>query len=122
MRLRVFFALCLLQCVAGSLLVSAQQTDASRWMDYMREARPNYFKVKSAFEAYWKDSIPERGHGYKVFKRWEWRVQDFLDSMGYVHWPSGQINDLIQTASDMEVHAGPCPANGRLSTSASRQV
>ncbi|MEY3984375.1 MAG: hypothetical protein RL160_1934, partial [Bacteroidota bacterium] len=113
MRLPVFCACFLLQCVSGSLLVSAQQIDASRWMDYMREARPNYFKVKSAFEAHWKDSIPERGHGYKVFKRWEWHIMDLMDSAGYINTPAGKINDLIQSASDMETHAVPCPANGR---------
>ena len=113
MRLRVFFALCFALQALNVSFLAAQQTEPSRWMDYMREARPNYFKVKSAFEAYWKDSIPERGHGYKVFKRWEWHVKDLMDSAGFIHTPAGKINELVQLPSDMETHAAPCPANGR---------
>ena len=70
--------------------VFAQQIDPARWMDYMREPNTNYFKVKRAIDAYWKDSVPERGHGYKSFKRWEWHVWNSLDSQGFVRWPEGR--------------------------------
>lgn len=91
----------------------AQKADPARWMEYMREPNANYFKVKRAFDAYWKDSIPERGHGYKAFKRWEWHVWNAVDSQGFVRWPEGRLQELVNTVNDMETHAAPCPANGR---------
>jgi hypothetical protein len=85
-------------------------------MDLMRAPKPNYYEVKAAFDAWWKDSVPERGYGYKVFKRWEWRVQDLLDTEGYVQFGKREIPGNATGGSndgDLQTDATPCPAFGR---------
>lgn len=82
-------------------------------MDLMRAPKPNYYEVKSAFDAWWKDSVPERGYGYKVFKRWEWRVQDLLDADGNVQFGEREIPGTNSAGGGMQTDATPCPAFGR---------
>lgn len=47
-------------------------TSAQPWMSNISIDSVNDFKaVKNAFERYWSDKIPEKGSGWKQFKRWE---------------------------------------------------
>ncbi|MDP4281718.1 MAG: T9SS type A sorting domain-containing protein [Bacteroidota bacterium] len=49
------------------------------WISMMMDPSVNYFKVRRAFDIYWKDRKITKGCGWKVFKRWEymtrWRMQ-----------------------------------------------
>lgn len=85
--------------VLASLLVlktaDSQVLDSSKWMQYMLESPPNYYKVKNAFYGYWGDSVPVRSYGYKAFKRWEWRALEYLQQDGTVAWPTGPLDDLV---------------------------
>src|SRR5688572_13779925 len=89
------FYLSIAMLFGGAELCAQNITTEPLWIQYMLEPRPNYNKVKQAFTDYWKDSIPSRGHGYKVFKRWEWRALQHLDQNGDVVWPQQQLNDFI---------------------------
>ena len=87
------------------------------WIEMMKAPDANYYKVKRAFDLYWKDSIPERGHGYKVFKRWEWRVRDKMLADGTIVWNKGALNESgyggTSASQDLEGFSTPCPAQGR---------
>lgn len=114
--------------LAGGLRVLSAQTGGGEplWIQYMQEPSPNYYKVRDAFYAYWGDSIPERSHGYKVFKRWEWRVTQKMKPDGTVVWPD-QLSDFLSSGSVMNsgsnqygltggnTGAAPCPQQGRWS-------
>lgn len=81
--------------IIGSSNLHSQTVDANNWMAPMLEPNPNYYKAKAAFDTFWKGTVPDKGFGYKVFKRWEHRVKDRLDSNGNVIWSKDQLNDLI---------------------------
>ena len=65
-----------------------------KWVQLMLSPRPNYYEVKRAFELHFGGVVPYKGQGYKVFKRWEYRVINHLDSAGYVNWNFGVIDEL----------------------------
>ena len=65
-----------------------------KWVQLMLSPRPNYYEVKRAFEKHFGGVVPYKGQGYKVFKRWEYRVINHLDSEGYVDWNFGVIDEL----------------------------
>jgi hypothetical protein len=44
----------------------------------------NFYDIQQAFNAYWKDKKPERGKGYKPFRRWEY----FMEPRVY---PTGKL-------------------------------
>lgn len=92
------------------------------WADMMRAPDANYYKVKRAFDLYFNDTIPGRGYGYKVFKRWEWRVLDNMLPDGTVRWNTGALNEPGfgnpgggggYQAGGMAPNAAPCPGSGR---------
>ena len=64
-----------------------------KWVQLMLSPRPNYYEVKRAFEKHFNGVIPYKGQGYKVFKRWEYRVINHLDSEGYVDWNFGEFRE-----------------------------
>ena len=65
-----------------------------KWVQLMLSPRPNYYEVKRAFDQHFGGVVPYKGQGYKVFKRWEYRVINHLDSAGYVNWNFGVIDEL----------------------------
>jgi PKD repeat protein len=89
------------------------------WTEMMKAPDANYYKVKRAFDLYWKDSVPARGHGYKVFKRWEWRVRDKMLPDGSIQWNRGSLNETGFNSGQSNNQQGlmgmaaPCPATGR---------
>lgn len=98
------------------------------WIEMMRMPDANYYKVKRAFDLYWKDSVPERGFGYKVFKRWEWRVRDRMLPDGSIVWGTGPLQELGAanagglnngnytqgiSGGGVVTPAAPCPGSGR---------
>lgn len=65
-----------------------------KWVQLMLSPRPNYYEVKRAFEQHFGGAVPFKGQGYKIFKRWEYRVINHLDSAGFVNWNFGVIDEL----------------------------
>ena len=65
-----------------------------KWVQLMLSPRPNYYEVKRAFEQHFGGVVPFKGQGYKIFKRWEYRVINHLDSAGFVNWNFGVIDEL----------------------------
>ena len=89
-----------------------------KWVQLMLSPRPNYYEVKRAFEKHFNGVIPYKGQGYKVFKRWEYRVINHLDSEGYVDWNFGVLQELAgnvvtgSSASGSSTGAGGSSASG----------
>ena len=70
------------------------------WVNEIQSSRPNYYKAKALFDAYWGGVVPKKGGGYKAFKRWEFRVINRLDDSGYVVWDQGIINEFLSLLGD----------------------
>jgi hypothetical protein len=58
----IFVSVCLL-----SLPTIAQ----NNWEEKMLESDANFFEIRDAFNDHWDGVDPEKGQGYKQFKRWE---------------------------------------------------
>ncbi len=57
--------------------------------DYIKLAlsgERNFYAIQKKFDAYWKDKTPQKGQGYKQFRRWE----QFISPRVY---PSGNLPD-----------------------------
>jgi photosystem II stability/assembly factor-like uncharacterized protein len=52
---------------------------AQPWMVELSRKKPvedaNFYDIQQAFNAYWKDKNPEKGKGYKPFRRWEYFME-----------------------------------------------
>ncbi len=70
-----------------------------RWVQLMLQPKPNYYDVKRAFDAHYHNNFPQKGTGFKSFKRWEQRVINHLDDSGYVVWNDQQIEDFLLSHS-----------------------
>lgn len=90
-----------------------------RWVQLLQSPNPNYYEVKSAFEAHFGGVVPSKGQGYKVFKRWEARVINHLDAKGNVVWPDGILADLSGSNSTTGVGAGTGTGSSGTGTSGS---
>ncbi len=93
---KIFFAL--IFCFSIQIKAQTNQTDSIapyKWVELMLSPRPNYHQVKEAFEAQYKGNYPNRGTGFKSFKRWEMRVINHLDDSGYVNWNDMHIQDFL---------------------------
>ena len=53
-------------------------SEAQPWSKNLKSADPTFKEIQDAFYSYWKNKTIERGQGYKVFKRWEWFMQNRL--------------------------------------------
>ncbi|MBS3913977.1 MAG: PKD domain-containing protein, partial [Bacteroidetes bacterium] len=112
--------------LGGAALYAQHQGGEPLWTQYIQEPQPNYYKAKKAFDAYWNDSVPKKGSGYKVFKRWEWRAIQHMDAYGNVIWPQDQLENFVMpgtpksgpvsTGNSMGSSGGSmsaCPGGGR---------
>lgn len=45
------------------------------WIEMMQDPSANFFQTQRAFELYWQGRPVTKGCGWKVFKRWEYRMQ-----------------------------------------------
>lgn len=70
----------------STLFMYAQEQS---WVQMMQNPDANFYDIQKAFYAQWKDKTPEKGKGYKQFKRWE----NFMEPRVY---PSGKLpHDVI---------------------------
>ncbi len=66
MKLNIFFLVLF-------LVLTPLKTISQPWIDNVKNSdKDNFYKIQEEFNKYWKDKIPEKGRGYKQFKRWEW--------------------------------------------------
>ena len=46
---------------------------AQDWRNHLdNNTQPNFFDIQADFNRYWEGKKPEKGSGWKAFKRWEW--------------------------------------------------
>jgi hypothetical protein len=62
---------------------------SSDWASMMADPNANFYEVKAAFEAYWEGKTPEKGKGFKQFKRWEWLMEQRVGPDGRL--PDGNL-------------------------------
>ncbi|NUM31933.1 MAG: Ig-like domain-containing protein [Bacteroidetes bacterium] len=79
---RVLFTLILIKitCLAVS----------QPWNKYLYSSNPDFFEIQNAFKKYWEDKEPQKGEGYKQFKRWEWFWEPRVGLNG--KFPDSEIN------------------------------
>ncbi|MBL0343184.1 MAG: hypothetical protein IPP71_21365 [Bacteroidetes bacterium] len=54
------------------ILMLSHSISAQEWITSIKSENPTFFEIQSAFNNYWEGKIPEKGSGYKQFRRWEW--------------------------------------------------
>jgi hypothetical protein len=63
-----------------ALLVPSAGVWAQGWATEMQKPDANFYQVQAKFNEYWAGKTPEKGQGYRAFRRWEWywgwRVDD----------------------------------------------
>lgn len=63
---------------------------AQPWNANITNPNPNFFDIQKAFNDYWQGITPEKGEGYKPFKRWEWFWEQRVGQSG--EFPPVDIN------------------------------
>jgi photosystem II stability/assembly factor-like uncharacterized protein len=57
--------------------------NGQEWLESVSKANPkNFYEIQKAFNDYWKDKTPQKGVGYKQFRRWEWYWEQRVDKAG----------------------------------------
>ncbi|HEX4887696.1 MAG TPA: T9SS type A sorting domain-containing protein [Luteibaculaceae bacterium] len=77
----------------------ASVSQAQPWMKGLPPGDENFYEIKTAFENHWQGRSPERGKGYKSFKRWEWFWEQRVAPTGefppadirYTEWQKYQV-------------------------------
>ncbi len=60
-------------------------SNAQSWTNFSEVKTAQEFKqVQADFERYWDGRVPEKGSGYKPFKRWEYKWQESIESEGKI--------------------------------------
>lgn len=94
--------------------MQAQQTDRQAgdtasypyWIQMMQDPTANFFQTQRAFNLYWQDRPITKGCGWKVFKRWEYKMQFRIT-------PDGRKPAPDAVVKAMETYAkGTLSANG----------
>jgi PKD repeat protein len=96
MRLR-FLLLLSVFTLSGTLLNHAQS-----WVEMMHDPNANFYDTKAAFDSAWSGIIPDKGKGYKVFKRWE----DFMAPRVY---PKGKVTDASRAYQEFDIYLAEHP-------------
>ncbi len=124
-RMLLLFAGLLLFVMAGKTQNATNPTvnDTASypyWVQMMQDPDANFFQTQRAFNIYWKDRKITRGHGWKVFKRWEYMMQSRVNPDGSRPAPDAtlkafqQFQDNLQSSGGSWVSMGPSqiPAPG----------
>ncbi|MBN2613438.1 MAG: T9SS type A sorting domain-containing protein [Bacteroidales bacterium] len=63
----------------------------------------NFFEIRDAFNRYWEDKSVEKGKGFKQFKRWEYFMEQRVDSSGYLPYDiiNAELLKLFEQNSTM---------------------
>ncbi|MEI6899869.1 MAG: hypothetical protein WCL00_08325 [Bacteroidota bacterium] len=64
-------------------LLKTNVGNGQEWLESVSKANPNnFYEIQKAFNDYWKDKTPQKGVGYKQFRRWEWYWEQRVDKDG----------------------------------------
>ncbi len=63
---------------------------SQEWANKLNDPKANFYDVQQEFNQYWKDKTPEKGKGYKAFKRWE----NFMEQRVYPTGNRAVLNNL----------------------------
>ncbi len=102
-------------------LASGQAKKDADWTSiYSNTNEANFYDLQADFNSYWKDKTPERGQGYKPFKRWEDYMAPRVYPSGDITLPSNTYNNYIswlkrtnnsKTAANNSANKSSSPAN-----------
>ena len=76
------FVLLSLGLIISALPVLSQSNNPV-WVSMMQDPDANFYATQQAFNLYWKDRPITKGCGWKVFKRWEYLMQDRVSPEGF---------------------------------------
>ncbi|PRP67944.1 hypothetical protein BST86_13010 [Nonlabens agnitus] len=62
----------------------------------MAASEKSFYELQKEFNNYWSNRIPEKGQGYKIFKRWENQIADKVYPTGDLSLPSNTYPNFIQ--------------------------
>lgn len=71
---------------------------AEYWLMKMKDPNTNYFEFSAEAEQHWANRTPEKGDGYKLFKRWQNFVKYYVDENGKIHSPAETIKAALDHA------------------------
>jgi len=66
------------------------------WTAMNNNEGATFYQVQENFNSYWKDKTPERGKGYKPFKRWEDYMTPRVYPSGNMNLPSSTYTNYVQ--------------------------
>ena len=69
MRFTSKFVFSLILNLILSQVLPAQKN--ANWRDKSNTPNVSFYEVQKDFYDYWQDKTPQKGQGYKVFKRWK---------------------------------------------------
>lgn len=64
------------------------------WIDMMKDPNANFFETQKAFNEYWEGREVTRGSGYKLFKRWEYWMEQQVSPDGTKPSPFRNLNAI----------------------------
>lgn len=80
--------------------------DYPYWINMMQDPDVNFFQVQRAFDLYWADRPVTRSSGWKVFKRWEYMMQNRVAPDGTRPAPDAVFNAYAAFADNSESVSG----------------
>jgi len=63
-------------------MMISHSINAQEWITSIKSDNPTFFEIQEAFNNYWEGKTPEKGSGYKQFRRWEWFWQQRVGTSG----------------------------------------
>ncbi|MEW4925514.1 T9SS type A sorting domain-containing protein [Algibacter sp. 2305UL17-15] len=76
-------------------ILSFGQNDKS-WTKMGTSKNETYYDVQAKFDKYWESKTPEKGQGYKIFKRWENQIADKVYPSGDMTLPSHTYPNFLE--------------------------
>lgn len=107
-------------CIIIAISLILYNVSAQTWVDLLMEGG-KYEETKALFEQEWQQKTPEKGKGFKQFKRWEEFAGDRLGDDGFINtpvlWESFVLHHKTKNQSKKASHwrlVGPSqtPVNG----------
>ena len=81
-----------------------------KWVDMMNDPTISFYETQKEFNNYWRHKTPEKGPGWKQFKRWEYFMESHVDSDGVFRNQNAvnQVyNDYITHQAYLKTGKGP---------------
>lgn len=106
-------------CAAIPTLAQSSSDTASTpyWINMMQDPAQNFYQTQRAFNLYWENRTPQKGDGYKVFKRWEFGISPMVQPDGSILDAGTLFNEIDKEyqkriGQQMVTFGAPCMSNG----------